>query len=96
MHVAIRYEISKQLDYLPAKMQVLVHKRAVYACGEKHDEATLITAPKPLQPIAKGLASAGLLAQVVVGKFGDHLPGYRLEDIFSRHSVNIRRSTIYA
>lgn len=92
---AIRYEISKQLDYVPAKMQVIVHKRAVYACPEKHDEATLITAPRPPQPIDKGLASAGLLAQVVIGKFGDHLPGYRLEDIFSRHGVHIRRSTIY-
>ena len=90
----IRYEVSKQLDYVPAKMQVIVHKRAVYACGEKHDEATRITAPKPPQPIEKGKAAAGLLAQVVVSKFGDHLPGYRLEDIFSRHGVHVRRSTI--
>jgi len=32
---------------------------------------------------------------VVVSKFGDHLPGYRQEDIFSRHGIEIRRSTIY-
>ena len=91
----IRFEISKQLEYEPAKMKVIVHKRAVYACGDKHDEATLVTAPKAPQPIDKGLAGPGLLAQVVVGKFGDHLPGYRLEDIFSRHGVEVRRSTIY-
>ena len=91
----IRFETSKQLDFVPAKMKVIVHKRAVYACGDKHDEAKPLTAPKPPQPIEKGLASAGLLAQVVLSKFGDHLPGYRQEDIFSRHGVNIRRSTIY-
>jgi transposase len=91
----IRWEETKQLDYVPAKMKVIVHRRAVYACPQKHDEATLVTAPKPPQPIEKGLAAAGLLAQVVVSKFGDHLPGYRLEDIFSRHGVEIRRSTIY-
>lgn len=91
----IRWEESKQLDYVPARLKVIVRRRAVYACPEKHDEATLITAPKPPQPIEKGLAAAGLLAQVVVSKFGDHLPGYRQEDIFSRHGVNIRRSTIY-
>ena len=91
----IRWEESKQLDYVPAKLKVIVHRRAVYACPAKHDEAGLVTAPKPPQPIEKGLAAAGLLAQVVVGKFGDHLPGYRLEDIFSRHGVEIRRSTIY-
>ncbi len=92
----IRWEESKQLDYVPAKIKVIVHRRAVYACGEKHDEAKLLTAPKPPQPIEKGLAAAGLLAQVVVSKFGDHLPGYRQEDIFSRHNINIRRSTIYS
>ena len=91
----IRWEESKQLDYVPPQVKVIVHKRAVYACPAKHDEATLMTAPKPPQPIEKGLAGPGLLAQMVVGKFGDHLPGYRLEDILSRHGVEIRRSTIY-
>ena len=92
---AIRWETSLQLDYVPAKMKVIEHRRAVYACALKHDEATLVTAPKPPQPIEKGLPTAGLLAQVVLSKFGDHLPGYRQEDIFSRYSIHIRRSTIY-
>lgn len=91
----IRWETSEQLEYEPASLKVLVHKRAVYACPAKHDEAKLITAPKPPQPIEKGLAGPGLLAAMVVGKFGDHLPGYRLEDMLSRHGVDIRRSTIY-
>lgn len=91
----IRWEESLQLDYVPAKMKVIVHRRAVYTCTTKHDEATLITAPKPPQPIEKGLPTAGLLAQVVLAKFGDHLPGYRQEDIFARHGIGIRRSTIY-
>ena len=91
----IRWEESKQLDYVPSKLKVIVHRRAVYACPKKHDEAKLVTAPKPPQPIDKGLAADGLLAHVVVSKFGDHLPGYRLEDIFSRHGVEIRRGTIY-
>jgi transposase len=91
----IRWEISEQLEYEPASLKVIVHKRAVYACPQRHDEATLATAPKPPQPIEKGLAGPGLLAAMVVGKFGDHLPGYRLEDILSRHGVEIRRSTIY-
>ena len=83
----IRFENSKQLEYEPSKMKVIVHNRAVYACSEKHDEAKPVTAPKPPQPVEKGLAGPGLLAQVVLSKFGDHLPGYRLEDIFSRHGV---------
>jgi len=91
----IGYETSEQLEYIPAKFKVLVHKRAKYACPTKHDEAQVLTAAKPPQPIDKGLPGPGLLAAVVVGKFGDHLPGYRLEDIFTRHNLLIRRSTIY-
>ena len=91
----IRWEISHQLDFVPAWFKKIIHRRAVYACPGKHDQAMLLTAPKPPQPIDKGLPTAGLLAQVVVSKFGDHLPGYRQEDIFSRHGIEIRRSTIY-
>jgi transposase len=91
----IRYETSQQLEYEPSKLKVIVHKRAVYACPVPHDQATLLTAPKPPQPIAKGLPGPGLLAALVLGKFGDHLPGYRLEDILTRHGVELRRSTIY-
>ena len=47
----IRYETSKQLNYEPSKLNRIQHKRAVYACAEKHDEATLITAPKPAEAI---------------------------------------------
>lgn len=92
---AIRYEISEQLDYEPSKLKRIQHKRAVYACAAKHDEATLITAPKPAEAIERCLAAPGLLAGVVVGKFGDHLPGYRMEDILSRGGVNLNRSTLY-
>lgn len=91
----IRWEVSQQLDFIPAWFKKIIHRRAVYACPAKHDQAKLLTAPKPPQPIDKGLPTAGLLAQVVVSKFGDHLPGYRQEDIFSRHGIEIRRSTIY-
>ena len=91
----IRYEISEQLDYEPWRLKRIVHKRAVYVCPAKHDEAKLITAPKPPEAIEKCLAAPGLLAGVVLGKFGDHLRGYRMEDILSRGGVNLNRSTLY-
>jgi transposase len=92
---AIRYETSEQLDFEPSKLKRIQHKRAVYACAAKHDEATLITAAKPAEAIERCLAAPGLLAGVVVGKFGDHLPGYRMEDILSRGGVTLNRSTLY-
>jgi hypothetical protein len=55
---------------------------------------TLIQAPVPAQIIDKGIPTAGLLAQVLVAKYSDHLPLYRQERIFGRAGVEIPRSTL--
>jgi len=55
---------------------------------------TLVQAPMPVQIIDKGLATSGLLAQVLVSKFADHLPLYRQELIFMRAGVRLVRSTL--
>ena len=51
-------------------------------------------APAPERPIAKGLASAGLLAHVLVSKYCDHLPLYRQSQIFARQGITLNRSTL--
>ena len=58
------------------------------ACGTIHQ------VPAPERPIAKGLATPGLLAHVLVAKYCDHLPLYRQSQIFARQSVEIDRSTL--
>ena len=85
-------EKSEQLDYIPASLRVVEHVRFKYAC--KHCEQKVVTADKDRQPIEKGLPAAGLLAHVVVSKYVDHLPLYRLEGIFRRHDIDIKRSTM--
>jgi hypothetical protein len=57
-------------------------------CGTIHQ------APAPERPIAKGLASPGLLAHVLVSKYCDHLPLYRQSQIFARQGVELDRSTL--
>lgn len=54
----------------------------------------VIVAPKPAMPIPGGAAGPGLLAQVVVSKYGDHLPLHRLERIFARQGVHFTRQTM--
>lgn len=44
--------------------------------------------------IARCKASAGMLSYVVVSKYCDHLPLYRLEQIFARHGAHVSRSTM--
>lgn len=85
-------ETSEQLEYIPATLKVIEHVRVKYACRACEQEVTI--APKPPQPIDKGLPGPGLLAQTVLAKYGDHLPLYRQEDILLRHGVLIRRSTL--
>ncbi len=91
MRVRIGQETSEQLEYEPAKLYVIEHVRPTYAC--KACEGNVATAVKPTQPIEKGLAGPGLLAQVITNKFGDHLPLYRQEHILGRGGHVIPRST---
>jgi hypothetical protein len=40
------------------------------------------------------IAGAGLLAEVIVSKFAEHLPLYRFEDISTRYGLYLSRSTL--
>jgi transposase len=86
----IREEVTEQLEYIPASLFVKQIVRPVYACPQRCE---ISVAPKPSSPIEKGLAGPGLLTQIAISKYADHLPLNRQEDIFSRHGVHISRST---
>lgn len=93
----IGQEISEKLDYVPAQVKVLQIVRPKYACrgcDAAGHGAQIAIAELPSSPIEKGLAAPGLLAAVIVGKYSDHLPLNRLEKIFARHDIDIRRSTL--
>jgi len=85
-------EHSEQLDYIPAKLQVLVHIRYKYAC--KACEDTVRIAPVPFKPLPKANASSGLLAHILVSKYADHLPLYRQAQMFGRHGIDIADNTM--
>ncbi len=85
-------ERSEQLEFVPAVLKVLEHVRWKYAC-RCCQEHVAVAAP-PSKPIEKGLPGPGLLSAIVVGKYADHLPLYRLEDVFARAGVELSRSTL--
>jgi transposase len=95
----IGQEVSEQIEYFPASFKVLRHIRHKYACGQCDGDGynpNIATATKPAQPIERGLPGPSLLAYVITSKLGDHLPLYRLENIFERQRVHIARSTMCA
>jgi len=85
-------DVTTILEHVPSKLEVHEHVRPKYACRYCKDGVS--SPPPPERPIARGIAGPGLIAQIVVSKFGDHLPLYRQEDIFVRHGLHIARSTL--
>ncbi len=91
-------DVSEKLDIVPAKIRVIRHIRPKYACkgceGVEGDGNTVKIAPPPAQIIPKGLATAGLLAYILVAKFCDALPFYRQEKQFIRLGIDIPRQSM--
>jgi transposase len=84
-------DISEKLDYTPGVFTVERHIRGKWVCRQCE---TLIQAPVPPQVIDKGIPTAGLLTQVLVAKYADHLPLYRQEKIFARAGLALPQSTL--
>ncbi|MBC5784860.1 IS66 family transposase [Ramlibacter sp. USB13] len=84
-------DVAEKLDYQPGVFTVERHVRGKWACAECE---RLVQAPVAAHIIDKGIPTAGLLAQVLVAKYADHLPLYRQETIFGRAGFAIPRSTL--
>jgi transposase len=85
-------DITRELEYQRPKLEAHIHMRPKYACGRCKDG--VFAHPLPPRPIPGGIAGPGLITEVYVSKFGDHLPLYRLEDILTRYGVYLSRSTL--
>jgi transposase len=85
-------DLSRELEFIPARLEVKVHVLPKYACPKCRDGVA--SPPVPPKPVPGGIAGPGLVAFVLVSKFADHLPLYRLEDILTRHGVYLSRSTL--
>ncbi|MGD0109516.1 MAG: IS66 family transposase [Rhodopila sp.] len=85
-------DVTRELELQPAKLEAHIHVRPKYAC--RCCKKGVCAAPLPQRPIPGGIAGPGLVSEVLVSKYGDHLPLYRLEDIVARAGVYIARSTL--
>lgn len=85
-------DVTTILEHVPARLEVHEYVRGKYAC--RYCKNGVSSPPPPPRPIARGIAGPGLVAEIIVSKFGDHLPLYRLEDIFVRCGVHFARTTL--
>ena len=84
-------DVSEVLEYVPASFRVIRHVRPRLACQCGN---CIAQAPAPSRPIARSFAGAGLLAHIMVAKYGDHLPLYRQQQMYAREGVELSDSTL--
>ena len=82
-------ETSERYEYIPAQLIVIEDICKKYSCA-----CTVRTATKPSRPIEKSTAGAGLLTQVIVAKYADHLPLHRQGKIFRRFGADLSVQTM--
>ena len=84
-------DVTEELEYIPGRFVVtrIVRPRMACVCCERFHQATL-----PSRPIERGRPGPGLIAHVLVSKYGDHLPLYRQSRIFERDGIDLDRSTL--
>jgi len=90
--VCIGADTTEELDYVSASFVIREYVRPKYACARC--QRGVVQAVLPARPIEKGRPGSGLLAHVVSAKYADHLPLYRLEQIFARHGVPVTRRSL--
>ncbi len=84
-------EVTEELEYEPGKLFVNRYIRPKYVLA---DTKGIIIAPIIDRPLAKAIVGPGLLAQIIIDKYVDHLPLYRQMERFKREGINIAYSTI--
>lgn len=89
--IKIGEDITEQLDIEPARFFVNRHIRPQFACRACE---RIEAAPIPAAIIDGGMASSGLFAWLIISKYVEHLPLYRLAHIAARQGVSLSRSTL--
>jgi len=97
--VKIGEEVSEKLVVVPSRAWVEKHIRYKYKYVNKfgstfEEDVYFKTAKMPPCLLPKTMATPELLAYIIISKFNDHLPLYRLENIFKRSGVYLTRATM--
>ena len=90
-------KVKEELEFIPAKMHVLEYwqEKAVFVdASQTPAKETLIAAPRPVHPLGKCHASVSLLTHILISKYADGLPLYRLESIFKRYQGDVSRTNM--
>ena len=94
-------KVKEELDIIPAQVQVieLMQEKAIFIDDEDkniggENKRRIVSAPLPKHPLPKAVASTNTLAYIIIAKYMDALPLYRLEGILGRYGGSVTRTTL--
>ena len=83
---------ARVLNFVPAHFELQIHVLPKYACSYCRDG--VVSPEGSPRPLSGCIAGAGVLAEVVVSKFAEHMLHYRFEDVSTRYGLYLPRSTL--
>ena len=108
--IEVGQDVTRKVDYTPGKLEVIEYVRPRYVRpktkvsrdeegpdeeSQNQEASAVIQAAVPDQVLPKAIAGAGLLTQLAIAKFIDHLPLYRQRAMFRRdYDWDIASSTL--
>jgi len=96
LHI-MKKEIHRRLEIVPAQAKVIEEIQYSYVCRDCEQdgiEATILRAPMPAPLLRGSFASAGAVAFIIVQKYVNAMPLYRLSQALKYDGVNLSRQTM--
>ena len=87
-------KVKEELEYIPAQLNVLEYWQEKAVFNGTHGQDLIIAAQRPVHPLGKCFVSTSFLAYIMVSKYADGLPLYRLEKILKRYGHTVSRSNM--
>ena len=86
-------KVKEELDIIPAQVRVLeyMQEKAVFT---EQGQRQIKTAQMPKHPLPRAMGSISLMCYIIIAKYADGLPLYRLEKILARYGGEITRATM--
>ena len=87
-------KVKEELDIIPANARVIEYWQEKAVFDQPDATQRIEAASRPIHPLGKCMASVQLLAYLLMAKYADALPLYRLEKIFKRYGATLSRTTM--
>jgi len=84
-------KVVQVMEHILASVKIVRHVEKRMICKECD---TTVTGEMPTLPIKRGKPGPGLFAHIMVAKFDDHIPLYRLSEMYDRLGIDISRSVM--